>query len=522
MGQYADGAIGQHVVGLQPDDRMPHDWLRMVARVFASYRKKPLTESIVAYMDGLVLELESFTFPEANIRMTPGQSFIDDQFIGVIEDSYLKINTNYLQMDLIRRYWVVLHYEWINMSPPREPHLKLIYHNFDDDNDPDNSYNHEQMLILGYVTRVLDNLGNESIDITNEKRPWYQEMFSSMVGDTEVDPADGTEPKLPYLVAINEIGSENDGVQYNNSRLGTIDIGWAVDFHNELGNMVDYDARLHTLENSSYLYINGDKINTTTGLNTYYTISDIINDYYDQQMGSKACLGLINTGPTDDHRGATICADYDSNSSSWTNYNDIDNKTTNINDLTITSEEDLATLNGYPLLHRGNTFQSGQSLYFVGQYSDPPLTRIELQSDGTINRPPLMDGDLYYDLLNHSYMFYKNNTWIQMDDFVKKSGDNMSGELLLPLQNSSHPPSQNLTAITKGWLDDPNGGYVKRTGDSMTGDLILPGGSITHPKQAVASDSYASATQGGTVKMRLDLSNPSKPKLYMSNDGTNP
>ena len=40
--------------------------------------------------------------------------------------------------------------------------------------------------------------------------------------------------------------------------------------------------------------------------------------------------------------------------------------------------------------------------------------------------------------------------------------------------------------------------------------------------EVVGPEDYASSTIGGVVKMRLDISDPSKPKLFMTNDGTNP
>ena len=80
---------GEWVVGLNPDDRMPNDWLRMVARVFAAFRKAPLESSIVVYIDGLNISIDSYVNDKASIKITPGQAFVDDQFIGFTENSYL-------------------------------------------------------------------------------------------------------------------------------------------------------------------------------------------------------------------------------------------------------------------------------------------------------------------------------------------------------------------------------------------------------------------------------------------------
>jgi len=390
---YSNSDLGRYVVGLQPDDRMPHDWLRMVSRVFGAYRHRPLEESIAAYIDGLVLSVDSFDInadPTAVINITPGQAFVDDQFVGFIEDSKLNISQNgwhFLDSNIKERYWIVLQYEWINMAPPREPHIMLIYHNFDDPTDVNNGFNPEQMVILGYVVRVIEQ-GVESIEVVNTKRPWYEVLFWEMVGDTEVDPIDD----LPYMVKINEPESENECVDYAGvPRVGTMDIGWALDFHRVLGDCQDYDVRLHLSQEpgDTNLYINNKKI-------IYQTI------------GAVGCFNIEAFSPNGDVNGAKLCVNYDENSSSWWNYSDgLNPDNSQINNLTLTNTPDLATLNGFPLLTQANTFQSGESIYFIGFRDTPPTTRSEPQPDGTVLTSPLEDGDIYYDTRIHAYAFYK-------------------------------------------------------------------------------------------------------------------
>lgn len=47
-------------------------------------------------------------------------------------------------------------------------------------------------------------------------------------------------------------------------------------------------------------------------------------------------------------------------------------------------------------------------------------------------------------------------------------------------------------------------------------------GIIFPPEDIVRHNTYASTTRGGSVKMRLDTSDPTKPTLYMTTDGSNP
>lgn len=421
MDQFSMSTLGKYIVGLQPDDRMPHDWLRMVARVFAAYREVPLEQSIVAYIDGLELSLKSFVDPMVTIAVSPGQAFVDDQFIGFEQESDLRFNINYLQQDLEKRYWVVLQYRWINMSPPREPHLYLIYNDFDNPSDPANGYNSQEMLILGYVVRRQND-----IDIIDEKKPWYEELFKKMTGDAEVD----DKSQLPYAGVINEDGSENPGITYEVPREGTMDIGWALDFHHVLGNNVDYNVRLHTVDgDNTNIYINDRTIiSQTNGPNVYQIM-----------IATDDATGLTS--------GSRICSDYATKNSSWQNFSDGGAPdTTVINDLTLTGAVDEATLNGYPLLHRGNTFKSGVSIYFVGKYDVEPTTRIEPQPDGTINTPPLEDGDIYFNTNTHTYAFYRkdgaNGDWITFGESIVVSREivNPQDPKVIPVKHRTDRP----------------------------------------------------------------------------------
>lgn len=111
------------VVGLQPDDRLPNDYLRMVARVFAAYREEPLRQSVVAYIDGFgITSLE--TADQFVFRIQPGACFIDDQFIGVTDE--MEIREDKIKFAVDNTYSLVMHYEWINITPPTVPTIQFV------------------------------------------------------------------------------------------------------------------------------------------------------------------------------------------------------------------------------------------------------------------------------------------------------------------------------------------------------------------------------------------------------------
>ncbi len=245
MASVATGVLrGDNLVGLQPDDRTPSDWLRMVARVFAAYRLTPLEQSIVAYIDGFHLTLENEAFPEAIIGITDGQAFVDDQFIGFNNTSDIqpesKVVVDISRMLYDEIYSVVLCYTWVNIMPPQTPSFDVV---LQVDVDP------EHMLELGTLVRNTD----DSLTLIDSKRPWFWEMFALAVGDTEIDgPANPGSKQLPYLIQV----KENE----------TLDIGWALDFHQIAGNQIDYNIRLSSSQTDSTdvnLYINNYSIFTT-------------------------------------------------------------------------------------------------------------------------------------------------------------------------------------------------------------------------------------------------------------------
>jgi len=408
---------GEWVVGLNPDDRMPNDWLRMVARVFAAYRNQPLKESIVAYIDGLEVNLISHVNNKAIVKISPGQSFIDDQFIGFTEDSIFEFDSTWLND--VNTYCIVLFYRWVNQMPPEEPHFQLVKLE---------NINPEEMLCLAKVTCTFNQQGSCDLNIINDKNAWYEEMILAASGNTEVD---GPE-KLPYAVLIK--GKDNGAFPedpLNPDEEGTLDIGWAVDFHNYVGNQVNYNTRLHTDKiNNGELFINSGKIlaeinpdnpnlindpidsgDVYTSFNNNIVLQDI---YYENEPNKnlnsnsrKACFTLksenVDQFGLSTSNAASLCFDGINNSLNFTNREHFNLESSVLNKLTLTEIPNYVTINDFPIWHSGNLESTGQNIMFVGYHNGQPLLRP--------NGDPLENGDVYYDTALSSFFYFKIDAW---------------------------------------------------------------------------------------------------------------
>lgn len=133
------------VVGLQPDDRLPNDYLRMVARIFAAYRESPLEKAVVAYIDGFQIHAEDNTIDQTyDFTINGGSCFIDDQFVGFLDNMLIK--EPYASFAAGRDYSIVVYYEWINITPPMRPVIKFITY------DGPESIDDQTMLEIGRFT----------------------------------------------------------------------------------------------------------------------------------------------------------------------------------------------------------------------------------------------------------------------------------------------------------------------------------------------------------------------------------
>lgn len=415
-----DNTRGEWVVGLNPDDRMPNDYLRMVARVFAAYRKKPLKESIVVYIDGLNVSLTSHANDIAVVNITDGQSFVDDQFIGFIEDSTFEFETD--RMPDRMEFCIVLQYQWINQMPPESPHFNLV---------KSSDVHPQQMLCLAQAT-MIDGV----LVIVDEKKPWYIDMVLAAAGNTEVD----GESLLPYVVAIKGPG-EGEYPENPDDSVGTLDIGWALDFHHYVGNDVNYNARLHTDKvNDGVLYVSGNRLlseldptainpndpsdtgDSFIGIANNMTLMDTIDD--NGILGNvtsdsgKSCFTLKTTyipmdstgNPTIEKAGK-LCFDHATTGLTLENRLDYVDASSSINTLTLTEVVDVVTLNGKRLWHEGNLTTSGESIMFMGYRPDAPTERLDTT--------PLQDGDTYYNTLMHTFWYYFVDPTVPVEEWVE-------------------------------------------------------------------------------------------------------
>jgi len=130
------------VIGLEPDDRLPNDYLRMVARIMAAYREAPLEQAVVAYLDGFhITPYENINDDTYEFTISGGSCFIDDQFIGFLDKMLIAVPRS----DFARGYTysIVINYEWINITPPTRPTIRFIKYVNEDSIHP------EQMLEIG-------------------------------------------------------------------------------------------------------------------------------------------------------------------------------------------------------------------------------------------------------------------------------------------------------------------------------------------------------------------------------------
>ncbi len=433
---------GRNVVGLQPDDRAPSDYLRMVARVFAAYRLTPLEKSVVAYIDGFHLSIESFVEPEAIIGITDGQGFCDDQFIGYCDgtspESTLTVDVHQMTVNVI--YSIVLCYTWVNVMPPRKPNFDLVEQiNIDE----------EHHLELGQL--IWDGTNLELID---DKRMWMWDLLDQFIGDTEIDgPGDPASKELPFLVAIKENES--------------LDIGWALDFHEEAGadapaNPHNYDVRLSSysvnntqtsgeVPNTNKLYINGGAILSAPAGDTaladpqdsglpgfgdddsygaFHSNMRIVdssdtysgfksdasnNGYVNYELGTYH-PGLVHPDghwPTevDNPHGAKLSHWHAEHETHLINYYNFDCPSCIINDFKLGSQPFDLTINNEQILSYYD-FPGGvppELVFFIGKFPLPPGERFpNIPAKSGI---ALEDGDMYYNTSVHAYYFWEVNRW---------------------------------------------------------------------------------------------------------------
>ena len=180
------------VLGLQPTDRDPSDWLRMVARVFAAYKGVDVTKTIAAYIDGFhilndINDIKNHNPGYYTFLIEKGGCFIDDQFIGFKDNLLVKFpQENFLPNT---EYLLVLHYNWIMQADYPLAYFEVIH--------PDLFVEGEMLKIRGIkmtkdgeITLMPDDLNDQ-----------FANNFSKLLNLTSqkvMDSLDGT--KFQYLV----------------------------------------------------------------------------------------------------------------------------------------------------------------------------------------------------------------------------------------------------------------------------------------------------------------------------------
>jgi hypothetical protein len=307
-------------------------------------------------------------------------------------------------MDVEEDYCVVLQYRWINQFPPPEPEFDIVKKIY---------VNPEEMLCLAtLIVRIGD-----TIDIIDNKVPWYMNLVRNASKNTEVD----GEIFLPYVVTIK---GEGDGEfpESPDDSLGTVDLGWAIDLHHHIGNNLNYNTRLHTNKvDDGVLFINNKRIiteqditnpnnpidpidpgDTYTEINNNIIISDSNMDPNPGSNSGKICYSLkstiLNNGDAETS-GASLCFNGETKEATISNRTNFDEPLTTINYLTLTSIQDKVTINGYEIWHAGNLDIVGGLLAFLGFYENHPL----LRPDGS----NIQIGDIYYNNIADEYFYYK-------------------------------------------------------------------------------------------------------------------
>lgn len=124
------------VLGLEPSDRQPQDYLRMVARIFNSFREIDINKTVASYITGFRVDVTDIV-TQFQFDIIKGMAFVDDQFIAFKDDIRLLVDKGTFVNDI--DYWLVLYYQYSEQFPAPVPEFKFI---------TENSYDESTMLKL--------------------------------------------------------------------------------------------------------------------------------------------------------------------------------------------------------------------------------------------------------------------------------------------------------------------------------------------------------------------------------------
>jgi len=103
------------ILGLEPSDRAPNDYLRLTAKVFNSFKPLDPTQTVSSYISGLETTVQKKIVNDENVLefyINKGSCFVDDQFIAFTDDIIFNVPTSKLvdQVD----YYLVIYYQYSN------------------------------------------------------------------------------------------------------------------------------------------------------------------------------------------------------------------------------------------------------------------------------------------------------------------------------------------------------------------------------------------------------------------------
>jgi len=114
------------ILGLEPKDRQPHDYLRMIAKIFNSFKNIDPEVTLSTYLSGFVSTIvdlgDTYRF-----NIEKGTGFVDDQFIGFTDGVILDKPKAHFVNGL--DYFLVLKYQYTNQFPGNVPQFDFSTEN---------------------------------------------------------------------------------------------------------------------------------------------------------------------------------------------------------------------------------------------------------------------------------------------------------------------------------------------------------------------------------------------------------
>ncbi len=114
------------ILGLEPKDRQPHDYLRMVAKIFNSFKNIDPEVTVSSYLSGFVTNIVD-NGDKFRYNIEKGTCYIDDQFIGFTEDVSFTKEKSFFVNNL--DYFLVLKYQYSTQFPGPVPQFDFTTEN---------------------------------------------------------------------------------------------------------------------------------------------------------------------------------------------------------------------------------------------------------------------------------------------------------------------------------------------------------------------------------------------------------